>query len=156
MLATFCVVCQTIPRMHVVLRWLSGISVSPWRDSQRQLVCSWCCIVWLYIWVCMLLSVCPYNLGESRMTWSARRLASFPGPARSSLAVLSKFRTASDERAQGVRARCRAKGKSRITSYALFCACVHWYGTCTTFARYTLAELCAQSPEVPRGVMVRA
>ena len=53
-----------------------------------------------------------------------------------------------------VRARCRVKVALRHT--ALFCACVHWYGTCTTFARYTLAELCAQSPEVPRGVMVRA
>ena len=37
-----------------------------WRDSPRQLVCSWCCIVWLlhlnvHIAFCLLLySVCPY------------------------------------------------------------------------------------------------
>ena len=50
-----------------------------------------------------------------------------------------------------VRARCRVKAALRHTCVVLRMRTLH----ATTFARYTLAELRAQSPEVPRGVMVR-
>ena len=46
--------------------------------------------------------------------------------------------------------------KLRHVILTLECACVEWYGTCITFARYTLGGIvCTVISEVARGLMVR-
>ena len=56
-----------MPQFTATLR---NLCFPPWCDSQRQLVCSWCCIVWLlhlsvHVAFCMLLySVCPYWVNQ--------------------------------------------------------------------------------------------